>query len=57
MSDPVQRPMTEQPIEVSLSPEATAEAFKAAMDCGCVHVRFPGTRGRTDLGVRLEPAQ
>jgi hypothetical protein len=54
MSELVQRLRTEQPVEVSLSPEATADAFKAAMDRGYVHVRFTGTRGQTELGVRLD---
>jgi hypothetical protein len=54
MSELVQRLMTEQPVEVSLSPDATAGALKAAMDRGYVHVRFTGTRGQTELGVRLD---
>lgn len=54
MSELVQRLMTEQPVEVSLSPDATADALKAAMDRGYVHVRFTGTRGQTELGVRLD---
>jgi hypothetical protein len=54
MVDLVQRLMTEQRVEASLHPEATAEAFKAAMDRGYVHVRFPGTKGQTELGVRLD---
>jgi hypothetical protein len=54
MNDLVQRLMTEQHVEASLRPEATVEAFKAAMDRGYVHIRFTGTRGQTELGVRLD---
>ena len=54
MSDLVRRLMNEQAVELSLSPAATADAFKGAMDRGYVHVRFPGTNGQTELGVRLD---
>jgi hypothetical protein len=56
MNDLVQRLTEEQKIEASLRPEATAEAFKEAVDRGYVHVLFPGTRGGTELGVRLDEA-
>jgi hypothetical protein len=54
MNDLVQRLMTEQHVEVRTSPEVTVEAFKAAMDRGYVHIRFTGTRGGTELGIRLD---
>ena len=45
----------EHPVEVSLRPEKTVTAFKECLDRGYVHIRFTGTRGGTELGVRLEP--
>lgn len=54
MNDLVQRLSEEQEIEASLRPEATTEALKEAIDRGYVHVLFPGTRGGTELGVRLD---
>ena len=41
-------------MEVGLRPEKTAEAFKAAIDRGYVHIKFTGTKGGTELGVRLD---
>ena len=55
MNELVQRLTAEQPIEASLRPEPTLEAWKAALDRGYVHIRFPNTRGGTELGVRLDP--
>jgi thioesterase domain-containing protein/acyl carrier protein len=43
-----------QPVEVSLRPRPTAELLEAAVNRGHIHLRFPGTRGGTELGVRLE---
>lgn len=42
------------PVEVGLRPEKTAEAFKAAIDRGYVQIKFTGTKGGTELGVRLD---
>lgn len=42
-------------VEVGLRPEKTAEAFKAAIDRGYVHIKFTETKGGTELGVRLDP--
>jgi hypothetical protein len=42
------------PVEVSVRPERTVEACKAAVDRGYVHVRFTGTRGGTELGVPVD---
>jgi uncharacterized protein YbdZ (MbtH family) len=41
------------PVEITLRPESTVEAFKASLDRGYVHVKFTDTRGGTELGVRL----
>ena len=55
MNDLVQQLTQEQPVEASLRPEPTLEAFKAAIDRGYVHVKFVNTRGGTELGIRLDP--
>lgn len=54
MNDLVQRLTEEQPIEASLRPEANLENLKAAVDRRYVHVKFPGTRGGTELGIPLD---
>jgi hypothetical protein len=57
MSDLVQRLSFKQPIEISVTSSVAskaADAFKAAMDRGYVHVRFPQTKGPAELGVRLD---
>ena len=41
-------------MEAGLRPEKTAEAFKAAIDRGYVHIKFTATKGGTELGVRLD---
>jgi len=46
----------EHPVEASLRPEKTSKALKERIDMGYVHIRFTETRGGTELGVRLEPA-
>lgn len=56
MNDLVKRLSEAQEIEANLRPEATVEAFKQAIDRGYVHVLFPGTRGGTELGIRLDEA-
>jgi hypothetical protein len=56
MNDLVERLSHDQPVVVSLRPEPTLEAFKAALDRGYVHVLFTETRGGTELGVRIDPA-
>ncbi len=42
------------PVEVGLRPAKSLGLFKAAFDRGFVHIRFTGTRGGTELGVRLD---
>ena len=44
----------DHPVEVGLRPEKTVEAFKSAIDRGYVHIKFTGTKGGTELGVRLD---
>jgi hypothetical protein len=57
MSDLVRRLSEgEHAVELSLRPARTAEALKERLDSGYVHVKFPNTRGGTELGVRLDPA-
>jgi len=46
----------EHPVEVSLRPESNARAFKASIDRNYVHIKFTGTKGGTELGVRLDRA-
>lgn len=45
---------TNQPVELSLRPEKSAQAFLERIQKGYVHIRFTGTRGETELGVRLD---
>jgi hypothetical protein len=56
MNELVQRLTQEQPVKVSLRPEPTFEAFKAALDRGYVHILFTETKGGTELGVGVDPA-
>lgn len=44
----------DQPVEITLRPERTPAALRQAIDRGYVFVRFTGTRGGTELGVRLD---
>lgn len=41
------------PVEVSLRPTKELARFKECLDRGYVHIKFTGTRGGTELGVRL----
>jgi hypothetical protein len=50
----VQRLTNDQEIEASLRPATTLEAFRAALDRGYVHVKFPNTRGGTELGIPID---
>ena len=45
----------QHPVEASLRPEKTAQALQECLDRGYVHIKFTGTRGGTELGVRLDP--
>ena len=42
------------PVEVSLRPERSVQAFKECLDRGYVHIRFTKTRGGTELGVPVD---
>jgi hypothetical protein len=42
------------PVEVSLRPDRTVQAFKECLDRGYVHIKFTATRGGTELGVRVD---
>jgi uncharacterized protein YbdZ (MbtH family) len=44
----------EHPVEVGLRPERTVKLFKEAIDRDYVHIKFPCTRGGTELGFRLD---
>ena len=44
----------DHPVEAGLRPEKTVELFKVAIDRNYVHIKFTGTRGGTELGVRLD---
>lgn len=46
----------EHAVVFSGRPERTAKALQARLDMGYVHLTFTGTRGGTELGVRLDPA-
>jgi uncharacterized protein YbdZ (MbtH family) len=41
-------------VEASLRPEKSVKQFKDAIDRNYVHIKFPNTRGGTELGVRLD---
>jgi uncharacterized protein YbdZ (MbtH family) len=45
----------DHPVEASLRPAKTVQALKERIDLGYVHIKFTGTRGGTELGVRLDP--
>lgn len=45
----------DHPVEASLRPEKTAQALKERIELGYVHIKFPNTKGGTELGVRLHP--
>ena len=44
----------QHPVEVGLRPEKTVAIFKECVDRGYVHIKFTGTKGGTELGVRLD---
>lgn len=55
MNELVKKLSEEQEIEASLRPANTVEELRAAIDRGYVHVKFPNTRGGTELGIRFDP--
>jgi len=55
MDDLVQRLATgSHPVEVSLRPTKTVKILQECIDRGYVHIKFPATKGGTELGVRLD---
>ena len=44
----------DHPVEISLRPQKTADVFKQRIDMGTVQVKFTGTKGGTELGIRLD---
>lgn len=44
----------QHPVEAGLRPEKSVKLFKDAIDRNYVHIKFTGTRGGTELGVRLD---
>lgn len=55
MDELVQRLSTgDHPIEIVLRPTRTTDALKECVERGYVHVKFTGTRGGTELTVRLD---
>jgi len=44
----------DHPVEAGLRPEKSAKLFKAAVNRNYVHIKFTGTEGGTELGVRLD---
>ena len=40
-------------VEISLRPNVSAKAFKEAIDSGYVRVKYTGTKGGTELGIRV----
>jgi uncharacterized protein YbdZ (MbtH family) len=53
---PVRLSRGPQAVELALRPERTMEALVRQLEVGYVHVRFPGTRGGTELGFALDAA-
>jgi uncharacterized protein YbdZ (MbtH family) len=45
----------DHPVEASIRPIRTVESLKECIDRGYIHIKFPNTRGGTELGVRLDP--
>jgi uncharacterized protein YbdZ (MbtH family) len=43
-----------QPVQVSLRPEKSAEAFHKRIQQGHVYLKFTGTQGGTELGIKLD---
>jgi uncharacterized protein YbdZ (MbtH family) len=42
------------PVEISIRPERTLAALKECLSRDYVHVKFTGTRGGTELGIRID---
>lgn len=44
------------PVEITIRPERTLSALKECLGRDYVHVKFTGTRGGTELGIRIDTA-
>lgn len=44
----------DHPVEISLRPQKTAQVFKERINMGTVQVKFTGTKGGTELGIRVD---
>jgi hypothetical protein len=55
MNDLVKRLTVKQAVVAHGGPKGTAAGFKDAIDRGFVLIKFTGTKGGTELGVRLDP--
>jgi len=44
----------QQSVEVSLRPEKSVEAFHKRIQQGHIYIKFTGTRGGTELGIKLD---
>jgi uncharacterized protein YbdZ (MbtH family) len=42
------------PVAAGLHPEKSVQALKEGIDRGYVHIKFTGTKGGTELGIRLD---
>ena len=42
------------PVEIALRPSPSVSGLKECIERGFVHIRFPETRGGTELGVPLD---
>ena len=42
------------PVEVTIRPERTLQAFKECIQRKFIHVKFTDTQGGTELGIRLD---
>lgn len=56
MSELVQKlAVGSHPVQATLRPKPSVSALKECIDRNYVHIKFTGTRGGTELGVRLDP--
>jgi len=54
MSDLIERLERTQDIVLAIRPTPTPDSFRLALERGFVPVRFPNTRGGTELGIKLD---
>ena len=47
----------EQSVEVRTFPEKSPLALKESIDRNYVYIRFPNTKGGTELGIRIDPTE